>query len=105
LTTVDLCDNTIAVSSLAEKSFEANGRTYGHVIDPRTGWPVQQAVLSVVVVPGALLADALSTALLVLGRAGLDDAQRIQPDTRALVVGPGGDVDAVRIESASPASK
>jgi thiamine biosynthesis lipoprotein ApbE len=43
------------------------GRQYGHVIDPRTGWPIDAARSAVVTGPGSLECDALSTALLVLG--------------------------------------
>lgn len=44
------------------------GRSYSHILDPRTGRPVEQAVLSVTVVaPDAAGADGLSTAVAVLG--------------------------------------
>jgi len=48
--------------------FEADGRELGHVIDPRSGWPVEHALLSVTVVgPDAATAAAWGTALLCLG--------------------------------------
>jgi thiamine biosynthesis lipoprotein ApbE len=40
------------------------------VIDPRTGRPTEATVLSAVALPSATETDALSTALLTLGRAG-----------------------------------
>ena len=44
------------------------GRRRSHVLDPRTGWPVAHALASVSVVrPSAAEADALATALMVLG--------------------------------------
>lgn len=47
---------------------DAQGRRLSHLIDPRTGWPVQHAVTGVsVVAPDNLTADALATALFVLG--------------------------------------
>ena len=62
-----LRDGALSVSAVHGKAFAYDGRTYGHVIDPRTGLPSSTAVSSVVTGPGSLEADALSTALLVLG--------------------------------------
>ena len=48
--------------------FTANGRRYAHVIDPRTGVPTGHALTAVTVIDKtAARADALATALLVLG--------------------------------------
>ena len=48
--------------------YRIGGRTYGHLLDPRTGRPVESELLSVsVVASSALVADALSTAIFVLG--------------------------------------
>jgi thiamine biosynthesis lipoprotein len=48
--------------------FEEAGRRYSHEIDPRTGAPIAHALASVsVVAPDCGLADAMSTALIVLG--------------------------------------
>ncbi|MCU0789167.1 MAG: FAD:protein FMN transferase, partial [Verrucomicrobia bacterium] len=95
LSTVDLCDNALAVSSVAEKSFAAEGKTYGHVMDPRTGQPAEWAVMSAVVVPGATEADVWSTALMVLGRPGLEKLRQAESGARGLVVGTDGEVASV----------
>jgi FAD:protein FMN transferase len=48
--------------------FEAGGRRFGHIIDPRSGWPVEHALVSVTVVGhDAATAAAWGTALLCLG--------------------------------------
>lgn len=53
-----------------ERYFEYRGRRYGHILDPRTGYPAE-GVKSVTVLAGdAALADAAATALFV---AGADD--------------------------------
>ncbi len=59
-------------------TFEYEGQRYSHVIDPRTGWPVSHDLTAVSVVNStAATADALATALLVLGSAaGLELAER-----------------------------
>ena len=48
-----------------ENPSKADGKKFGHVIDPRTGRPVNNAVQAAVVLPSATETDALSTALLV----------------------------------------
>jgi len=56
--------------------FEVDGQRFSHLIDPTTGHPVRHATTSATVIAGnAMLADAWSTAMLILGReAGLDVA-------------------------------
>jgi thiamine biosynthesis lipoprotein len=73
---VALADEAMSVSAVSGRSFEFEGVTYGHVIDPRTGYPVAGVELAVVVLPNATDADALSTALLVLGEDGLNILDR-----------------------------
>jgi thiamine biosynthesis lipoprotein len=80
-----LRDGALATSGAGEQFFEVDGKRYGHVIDPRTGWPASGVLsVSVVTAEGAL-SDALSTAFLV---GGLDVARRYcasHPQTLALV--------------------
>lgn len=49
-----------------EHFFVRDGRRYHHVIDPRTGWPVEHTASVTVVARTALEADALDTALFVM---------------------------------------
>ncbi len=64
---IALRDSTLSVSAVWGRSFASGGRTYGHVIDPRTGEPVVGAWLAAATSASALEGDALSTALLVRG--------------------------------------
>lgn len=65
---VKLTDAGIATSGDYRNYFEHEGRRYSHTIDPRTGYPVDHAAASVTVVANtAAYADAMATALLVLG--------------------------------------
>ncbi|MCU0254524.1 MAG: FAD:protein FMN transferase, partial [Acidobacteria bacterium] len=65
--TRSLARASLAVSGNSERAIEVAGRRRGHVIDPRTGEPVDRDAELVVVAPTAAAADALSTALFVLG--------------------------------------
>jgi thiamine biosynthesis lipoprotein len=62
-----LTDAALGTSGAGEQYFEAGGRRYGHVIDPRTGWPCEGVLSASVIAPEAAAADALSTAFLVAG--------------------------------------
>ena len=66
--TAHVSDGSLVTSGLYERTFELNGVTYWHILDPRTGMPVQTDVESVTVdCPSSTTADALSTTLFVAG--------------------------------------
>ena len=88
LAVVPLRDESISVSAVWGKAFEADGRVYGHVMDPRRDEPTDSACLAAVVLPSATETDALSTALLTLGPAGLEKLAALREGMRALVVSP-----------------
>ena len=61
---VELEDESLSVSAVWGRAFRAGGKSYGHIIDPRSGRPAEHARLSAVVLRSATETDALSTALL-----------------------------------------
>jgi thiamine biosynthesis lipoprotein len=63
----------VGTSGAGEQFVIADGRRYGHVIDPRTGWPANGVLSASVVASDAATADALSTAFLI---GGVDLARR-----------------------------
>ena len=65
-TAVELCNQGMATSGLARRGFRINGRWFSHVIDPRTGWPVDHVTSASVVANDAATSDALATVLSVL---------------------------------------
>jgi thiamine biosynthesis lipoprotein len=68
-----LRDAAVGTSGAGEQFVIADGHRYGHVIDPRTGWPAGGVISVTVVASDAASADALSTAFLV---GGIDLADR-----------------------------
>ena len=63
-------DTAVATSGDYRNFRESAGRRYSHVLDPRTGRPATSLVASATVLdPTAAMADALATALLVVGEA------------------------------------
>ncbi len=97
--TVSLRDRALSVSGAYGRSFEQDGVTYSHVLDPRTGRPVQ-GVLSVAVLSDTGTAgDALDNVLFVLGpEAGRPHVRRV-PAAEAFVFlpKPGGGWTLVRV--------
>ncbi len=67
-TVVSVQDRAICTSGSYRKYYEQNGRRFSHTIDPATGWPAENGLLSATVLaPTAAYADALATAFMVLG--------------------------------------
>jgi len=62
-----LVDASASTSSQSESFVESAGMRIGHVLDPRSGRPVEGAASATVVARSAADADALSTAMLVMG--------------------------------------
>jgi thiamine biosynthesis lipoprotein len=62
-----LVNQALSVSATNGRTFNVDGRTYGHVIDPRTGEPVAGPRVALVRGPQSLTCDMLSTAAVVKG--------------------------------------
>jgi thiamine biosynthesis lipoprotein len=65
---VALRENAIATSGDYRNYLEKDGKRYSHTINPRTGRPIAHGLASVsVITESAMRADALATAIMVLG--------------------------------------
>ncbi len=67
LARVWLSDGALGTSGAGEQFVVSDGTRYGHVIDPRTGWPARGVLSATAITADAADADALSTAFLVGG--------------------------------------
>ncbi|MGI5822710.1 MAG: FAD:protein FMN transferase [Dethiobacteria bacterium] len=90
---VPLKEGSVATSGDYQRFFEEAGETYHHLLDPQTGMPAGGDVRSVTVVaPEAMTADALATAVFVLGReSGLQLLENLE-NTAGAVIDPEGKV-------------
>ncbi len=78
-------DTSVVTSGIYERGFDLDGVRYHHILDPGTGWPVQNSLAAVTIIAdSSMLADALSTASFALGEekaremlAGLDGVEAV----------------------------
>lgn len=90
LAILELADVAVVTSGDYERFFEEDGVRYHHIFDPRSGYPAGLCQSVTVVAPSAALADALSTAVFVLGpEAGLALLRHF-PQADALIVAADG---------------
>jgi len=78
-----LSEQAVCTSGNYARFFQIGGRRYSHIIDPRTGRPVEGVVSATVVAANAMTADVWATALSALGAEGLD---RLPAGVEALLV-------------------
>ena len=74
---VSITDKAVITSGGYERFFEQDGKTYLHILDPRTGYPAESGLSSVsIVTSDGTLGDGLSTALYIMGLEGASDYWR-----------------------------
>ncbi len=90
---LDVVDKSVSTSGDYERYFISDGVRYHHILDPRTGWPSKGLRSVTVVSPDAVLADALSTGIMVMGpQKGLALAERLK-NVEAVLVDDHGKVE------------
>ena len=88
----------ISTSGKYEQFVAANGKTYGHIMDPRTGRPAEGLISVTVISRSAYTCDTWDTPLFVLGPAAARAKAHQRPDFAAILVQPGAGVDTVWVE-------
>ena len=85
--TLSLSGGVVSTSGGYERYFEKDGRRYIHILDPDTAKPVDNGILSVTVITDeGAKADALSTALFVMGIDGAAEYCRVHPDFDCVIL-------------------
>ena len=87
---VRLANLSISISGGSEQLFVLDGRVYVHLLDPRSGCPVEGMLMSAVIAAGNAFADALSTAFFVLGADASRKFLAHNPGLTALLFLPAG---------------
>lgn len=65
---ISVSNKSVVTSGNYEKFFEVDGKRYSHLIDPRTGYPSSNGIISATIVSSDSIAcDALTTAIYILG--------------------------------------
>ncbi|MGK7394833.1 MAG: FAD:protein FMN transferase [Candidatus Cyclobacteriaceae bacterium M3_2C_046] len=84
---IQVKNRSVATSGNYRNFFTKEGKTYGHTLDPATGYPIQREILSAsVLADHCITADAFATAFMVMG---LEQAQHIlkeNPDLDAYLI-------------------
>ncbi len=85
--TASILNESVSTSGNYERYVTINGKQYTHIIDPRTGMPVENMLSVTVITKRAADADALSTAIFIRGREPgfLDRIRTHYPDMRMLM--------------------
>lgn len=86
---IRLRDRALGTSGAGTQFFRHRGRRYGHILDPRNGWPAEGVFSTTVLAPTAAEADALATALYLLGPEKALDWRLQRPDIGLLMFVPG----------------
>ncbi len=81
---LELHDQAVATSGNYRNFYVKNGRKYSHELDPHTGYPAEQNILSAsVIAPDCMTADGFATAFMVLG---LDGSEKVLKERKDLGV-------------------
>ena len=66
--TVEVVDKSVVTSGVYEHFFIQNGKRYHHIMDTRTGYPLENGIVAVTVISRAsIIADGWDTTLLCMG--------------------------------------
>lgn len=81
---VKVTDKTVVSSGIYERYFRQNGMIYHHILDPDTGYPIQNDLWGVsIICDSSLTGDALSTTCMTLGYEKASELINSLPDTEA----------------------
>lgn len=102
---IRLCDRALGTSGAGTQFFRHRGRRFGHILDPRSGWPAEGVVSTTVLAPTAAEADALATAFYILGPERAAALCQRRPEISMLMFVPGRSGQRVELVAAGLADR
>lgn len=86
-TVLSLTDVAMATSGNYRNFYYKDGKKYAHTIDPKSGRPVQQSILSATVIaPSCAIADAYATSFMVMGLKRAKEILSRHPEMKAYLI-------------------
>ncbi|MDI3535253.1 MAG: FAD:protein transferase, partial [Thermosediminibacterales bacterium] len=84
---VSVINKAVVTSGIYERYFEENGKIYHHILDPETGYPVENNLMSVTIITDKSIdADSLSTSVFAMGlKEGLNLIEKLD-NTEAIFI-------------------
>ncbi|HLE18250.1 MAG TPA: FAD:protein FMN transferase, partial [Syntrophales bacterium] len=90
--TIDITNGATATSGDYERFFIKDGVRYHHIIDPKTGFPAAKVQSVTIVAKDGTTADAVSTAVFVMGKEeGMKLIEKL-PDAEGLIIDADGNI-------------
>lgn len=87
ITTVEIKDCSVVSSGIYERYFKYDSKLYHHILNPKTGYPVENNLLGVTIIsPNSVDADALSTICFILGQEKSMELLKTVPNTDAIFI-------------------
>jgi FAD:protein FMN transferase len=84
---IELVHGATVTSGTYERFFEIDGTRYCHIVNPETGWPIETDLVSATIVdPSGAIADALATAVFVMGEEKAIDLINSLPQTEMVLI-------------------
>lgn len=94
-----LRDRACGTSGSGNQFFHFEGQRYGHIIDPRSGFPAHDLLSATVLAPTAAEADALATAFFVLGADAALDYCKQHPKLATVLIRPGSQTGSIELQT------
>ena len=74
ITSIKVANKSVVTTGIYQRYFEADGKIYHHILDPRTGYPCENTLYSdTIITDSSLTADALSTVCYLMGYEAASD--------------------------------